>query len=74
LIYVAGTEAALEGNKDGEIAADEEEGKNAYPNTNEGLVLLAKAPSGYVVEIRVDEGRPKSFKVQYIPIYYVLFV
>jgi hypothetical protein len=73
LIYVTGTEAALEGNEYGEFAADEGEGENAYSNSYKGLVLLAKARSGYAVEIRVDEDRPKFFKVQYISMNFVFF-
>ncbi|XP_021936355.1 lens epithelium-derived growth factor isoform X2 [Zootermopsis nevadensis] len=57
-----GAEAAQGARKDGEVAADEVEGDNVNPNPYKGVVLIAKTLSGHVVEIKVDQDRPKSFK------------
>jgi hypothetical protein len=66
---MAGAETVDEGNKDSEIAAKEAEGENMNPGPYKGVVLMAKTLSGHVVEIKVDQDRPKSFKVQYIARY-----
>jgi hypothetical protein len=66
---VAGAETVNEVNKDSEVAANEAEGENVNANPYKGMVLTAKTLSGHVVEIKVDQDRPKSFKVQYIASY-----
>lgn len=66
---MAGDEKVNEVNKDSEAADNEAEGENTNPNPYKGMVLTAKTLSGHVVEIKVDQDRPKSFKVQYIASY-----
>ncbi|GFG40003.1 hypothetical protein Cfor_12976 [Coptotermes formosanus] len=56
----AGT--AKEVGKHGDMAASEVEGETVDPNPKKGLVLTAKTESGHVLEIRVDQDRPKSFR------------
>lgn len=63
----AGT--AKEVGKHGDMAASEVEGETVDPNPKKGLVLTAKTESGHVLEIRVDQDRPKSFRVEYFPSY-----
>lgn len=63
---MAGAETVKEVSKDSETAANEAEGENVNPSPYKGVVLMAKTLSGHVVEIKVDQDRPKSFKVQYI--------
>jgi hypothetical protein len=63
---MAGAEAVKEVSKDIEMVANEAEGENMNPSPYKGVVLMAKTLSGHVVEIKVDQDRPKSFKVQYI--------
>jgi hypothetical protein len=65
---MAGTEAAQEVKKDGEM-----EGENVNPSPYKGVVLMAKTVTGHVVEIKLDHDRPKSFKVQYISSCYTFF-
>jgi hypothetical protein len=65
---VTGAETGKEVSKDSEVAANEAEGENMDPS-HIGVVLMAKTLSGHVVEIRLDQDRPKSFKVQYIASY-----
>jgi hypothetical protein len=66
---MTGTERTQEVSNDGEMVADEVEEENVNPNPYKGVVLMAKTLSGHVVEIKVDQDRPKSFKVQFIPNY-----
>jgi hypothetical protein len=70
---MAGAESAQEVKKEGKMAADEVTGENVNPSPYKGEVLMAKTLSGYVVEIKVDQDRPKSFKVQYISSCYAFF-
>lgn len=67
LIYVADAEAAREAGKHGVMTAGEDEDETVDPNPNKGVVLTAKTESGHVLEIRVDQDRPKSFRVEYFP-------
>lgn len=59
-------ETAKEAGKHGGVTAGEEE-ETVDPNPNKGVVLTAKTESGHVLEIRVDQDRPKSFRVEYFP-------
>jgi hypothetical protein len=63
---MAGAETVKEASKDSEMAANEAEGENMIPNPYKGVGLMVKTLSGHVVEIKVDQDRPKSFKVQYV--------
>ncbi|XP_069687792.1 PC4 and SFRS1-interacting protein-like [Periplaneta americana] len=49
-------------NKDNDISKKEPEGENTIPNPYKGLVLTAKTLSGHLVEIKVDQDRPTTFK------------
>lgn len=67
LIYVTDAETAKEAGKHGGVTAGEVEEETVDPNPNKGVVLTAKTESGHVLEIRVDQDRPKSFRVEYFP-------
>jgi len=67
LIYVADAETAKEAGNHGGMTAGEVEEETVDPNPNKGVVLTAKTESGHVLEIRVDQDRPKSFRVEYFP-------
>jgi hypothetical protein len=69
LIYVTDGETTKEAGKDGDMAGDEAEGDIVDPSQNKAVVLTATTESGHVLEIRVDQDRPKSFRVQYFHIY-----
>jgi hypothetical protein len=67
LIYVTDAETAKEAGKHGGVTSGEVEEETVDPNPNKGVVLTAKTESGHVLEIRVDQDRPKSFRVEYFP-------
>ena len=67
LIYVTDAETAKEAGKHGGVTAGEVEEETVDPNPNKGVVLTAKTKTGHVLEIRVDQDRPKSFRVEYFP-------
>lgn len=59
---ITDAEAAREAGKHGVMTAGEDEDETVDPNPNKGVVLTAKTESGHVLEIRVDQDRPKSFR------------
>lgn len=66
LICVTDAETAKEAGRHGAVTAGED-GEFVDPNPYKGVVLTAKTESGHVLEIRVDQDRPKSFRVEYFP-------
>jgi hypothetical protein len=67
LIYVTDAETAKEAGKHGDTAAGGVEGETVDPKPRKELVLKAVTESGHVLEIRMDQDRPKSFRVEYFP-------
>jgi hypothetical protein len=65
LIYVTDAETAKEAGRHGDVMAGEDEEETVDPNPYKGVVITAQAEPGYLLEIKVDQDRPKSFRVEY---------
>jgi hypothetical protein len=65
LICVTDAETVKEAGRHGDVTSGEDEEEIVDPNPNRGVVITAKTESGHLLEIKVDQDRPKSFRVEY---------